>query len=305
MIDDSDKNLSGINVDKEDLKKKADELRREVNNTKDPSPDLLIRLATYEYDIGDRETSARILLKAMIINPNNDYPRRLYNSRFTPDELRSWELTAAPTPIMEDLNNIFMYPLSHNKWATMAVFAGAIWVLDLIPAPIGPVLSLLLILSHFSIHLNWSASGRIGDPGPVEWGFSYMGLLCVSIASSYSPALGSFFFNLHPFITVLLFITGALIFPMAFLASSLFNESMTAFNYKLIFCSIGRIFKEYLLSQVILVAVGVAYFFFQLYVDFWWLFLAMNFVSLYFITLAAHITGRLYYVNQLKLNWFN
>ena len=97
----------------DEIRERAEKLWKRVRGN-EADPEELVKLSLCEYELGNREQSARLLLDAVTRNPEADYPRRLYNARYAPEELKAWNLTIAPTPIRKDLKNIFLYARSDD-----------------------------------------------------------------------------------------------------------------------------------------------------------------------------------------------
>jgi hypothetical protein len=170
-------------------------------------------------------------------------------------------------------------------------------------------------------HLKWSAVGRPGHPGIIEFDFGDTWSFVAASIASFWPVL---VISVYAFIQIELrglaewrpavgglillgLLLGAFIYPMCQLASMLCNTARMAFNYPLIVVSIRRVLGSYVSLVFVLAAISVLELIARSVVDqlpYFTVAPARFALELYTLTLFAHLLGRLYYCNEQRLGWF-
>jgi len=109
----------------------------------------------------------------------------------------------------------------------------------------------------------------------------------------------------HLAVAGFLYLAGSFCLPMALLAL-LLHRSYAALNPAFVISSIFRVGGEYLLTYLVLVLTDVVYVLVRIYGDNLFIVgrLAGLSIWLYFMMLYMYETGRIYYLNQKRLAWF-
>lgn len=303
-----------------ELTKMCDDLRAKIANMGE-SAETRVRLANVHLHMGEREEAISSLQIALNLRP--DTPAILAKLRevCSAEEFADLELPEKIEPFWRDIPGLFRYPLGGS--GVYLLIGGTIFVTILqhiINLPTifiygTMVLALFLsgyLCSYFISIMRSSAKGRTTPP---DWPdvtdimgniFGSLFIIAFPVFISFLPALlytvGMIYYGGSWPVLAILVILGELYFPMALIASAITGAPFNSANFIGIINSIRKVKKDYFIAELVLALFSVAsvasYFMvaisMQAMAGRFIASFAIQFVSLYFMMIFAHILGLLY-----------
>ncbi len=306
----------------------CDDLIAEIA-TKGESAEARIRLANLHLRLEEREEAIMSLQIALRLRPGTPAILARLKHICTEEEFARLELPEEIEPFWRDIPGLFRYPLGGS--GVYLLVGGTIFVTILryvISLPTfffyaTGILSIFLsgyLSSYFISVMRSSASGMTAPP---DWpditdiiGNIIRSLFIVSFPMlvAFFPAVAYLIFMFASggplFVVFILIALGLLYYPMALIASAITGAPLNSANFIGIINSIRKVSKEYFIAELMLaffvgvsavayIMVGIAT---QAMAGAFIAGFAVQFVTLYFMMIFAHILGRLYRQCESRIN---
>jgi len=256
--------------------------------------------------------------KAIQLEPNLEHVKSKIKRIFNKDELKSVKIPEKRIAFWKNPLSIFLYPLEKEGIFTIA--GGALFFSFLSLVPIIGILFILIFIFPFICAYMVKILKHIADGGKnlPEWpsvsssGRYFFQFIIPGIISFLPLILLILFRNKINFeyingLILLSYFLGLIYYPMALIAASISDNSTEPLNFSLIFKSIFRIKKDYIicLGALYLVSIlsGLAYNYLIILLPLIGIFIYWV-LTLYFASVSMYILGNIYYINERKLNWF-